>query len=106
MTVEGKPQSTPTPTSLRVVGGIVFLATILLTILFILFVKSPLRPVPREMEGLFVQSLVTCLVLSPGGGLYMFSKTRNPWWFLTIIPFVGVVVVWWLISLMDPVLFH
>lgn len=105
MTSGDKPHATST--SLRAMGGIVVLATVLLTILFLMFLKSPLRPVhSRQMEGVFVWGLLACMVLSLGGGLYMFSRTRNRWWFLTIVPFAGVIVVWFLVALMGPVTFH
>lgn len=97
----------PSATWLRAVSGIVILVTIVLTILLIAFARSPLRPVPsREWEGLFVWALLTCAILSPVGGIHLFSRTRNPWWFLTLLPFFGVFVLWLLISAMGHVPFH
>lgn len=105
METHDKPRSSAT--WLRVVAGIVVLATFVLTILLIAFARSPLRPVPsREWEGLFVCVLLTCAILAPTGGLYLFSRTRNPWWFLTLLPFFGVLVVWLLVSAVGPVPFH
>lgn len=104
MTVEDGSESTMT---LWAVSGIVVALTLLLSVLLFLFARSPLRPVhSRELEGLFVWSLLVCMVVSPVGGLYLFFNTRNRWWFLTILPFAGALIMWILLALMSPVTFH
>ena len=105
VTVGGRPE--PMTTSLRVVGGIVVASTLLLSVLLFFFVRSPLGPFhSRELEGLFVRGLLMCMFVAPTGGLYMFLRTRSRWWLLTLLPFTGVLVLWFLISRMVPVTFH
>ena len=95
-----------TTTSLRVAGGIVIASALLLTVLLSFFIRSPLGFHSQKLEGLFVRSLLVCMVVVPVGGFYMLIRTGSRWWLLTLLPLTGVIVMWILISLMVPAAFH
>jgi hypothetical protein len=88
-------------TPLRVTTGVVILASVVAAVLAAIFVSAPLR-----MNGMLALVLLASLLISVAGGLWMLSATKNPWWALTFLPVVGVVVVWFLITLMVPVTLH
>lgn len=100
MSDERKSAAIPSTLS-RVTTGIVILASVLAAILAAIFVSAPLR-----MNSVLALMLLACSLTSAVGGLSMLSATKNPWWALTFLPVVGVVVVWFLMTLMVPVTFH
>ncbi|MFC5491382.1 hypothetical protein [Dokdonella soli] len=94
-----KPKALSTP--LRVVGGIVILAAVTLAVLVTMQVFAPrLAFHSGRVEDLLVLAILTSSLVSGIGGLWMLSVTKNPWWILALLPILGVVGLWLLISQM------
>lgn len=88
-------------TSLRAVGVVAAVSSIAAAAFVAVFASSPLR-----VSGVVALGLLVSALASVGGGIWMFSVTKNPWWFLTLLPVVGGLVVWLLVALMVPLTFH
>ncbi len=83
---------------LRIVGGIVILATaVVLTVAALWLFAPELLTGSRRTEGM-IRILVTSLIVSSGGGLFMSVMTRNPSWLLTLLAAGGMVALWLLIA--------
>lgn len=91
---------------LRMVGGIVILATAVVVSVPALWVFAPnLLTGSWRIEDLTIRVLVTSLAVSSAGGLFMSVMTKNPWWLLTLLAAGGVVAFWLLIgAAMGPVM--
>lgn len=84
---------------LRIVGGIVILATaVVLTVAALWLFAPELLTSSRRAESMIIRILVTCLVVSSAGGLFMSAMTKNPSWLLTLLAAGGMVALWLLIA--------
>lgn len=91
---------------LRIVGGIVILATAAIALVGGLWLFAPeLLTESRRTEGLTICVLVTSLVVSSTGGLFMSAMTKDPSWLLALFFAGGTVALWLLIAgAMGPVM--
>src|SRR6478735_2921506 len=84
---------------LRIAGCIVIMATAIVVIVAALWLFAPeLLTDSRRTEGLIIRVLVTSLVVSSAGGLFMSAMTRKLSWLLTLLVAGGVVALWLLIA--------
>lgn len=84
---------------LRIVGGIVILATVIVGVVAAMWIFAPeLLTYSRRIEDLIIRVLVTSLAVSSAGGLFMSAMTRNPSWLLTLLVAGGMVALWLLIA--------
>jgi hypothetical protein len=84
---------------LRIVGGLVILATAIVAIVAALWLFAPeLLTDSRRTEDLIIRVLVTSLAVSSLGGLFMSAMTKNPSWLLTLLVAGGMVALWLLIA--------
>lgn len=92
---------------LCIVGGIVILATaVVLTVAALWLFAPELLTGSRRAEGMIIRILVTSLIVSSGGGLFMSLMTRNPSWLLTLLAAGGMVTLWLLIGAAMGPLMH
>lgn len=83
---------------LRIVGGIVILATAIVVIVAAMWVLAPeLVTQSRRTEGLIVRILVASLTVAGAGGLFMSALTKNPGWLLPLFVTIGVTTLWFVI---------
>jgi hypothetical protein len=84
---------------LRVVGATVILATVAVVTIAAAWLFAPeLLTESRRSEGLIVRTLVSSLIVSGTGGLFMSAVTKNRWWLLTLPVAIGMVTLWLLIA--------
>jgi len=89
----------PLSGGLRVAGGIVILATAVIITFAAMWIFAPeALTYSRQTEGLMIRVVVTSLVLSSAGGLFMVAMTKNPVWLLTLCATGGTVALWLLIA--------
>ena len=83
------------PGWLRIVGGIVVAATVVVVSIAALWVVAPeLITQSRRTEGLIVRIHVASLTVAGVGGLFMSAMTKSPWWLLTLFVAIGVTTLW------------
>lgn len=86
------------PGWLRIVGGIVILATAIVVIVAAMWLLAPeLVTQSRRTEGLIVRILVASLTVAGAGGLFMGAVTKNPGWLLPLFVAIGVTTLWFVI---------
>lgn len=90
----GEPPQSP-PRGIRIVGGMVILAAAVVIAFAVVWIFAPeLTTGSRRAEGLAIRILVTSLIVSSAGGLFMVAMTRNPWWLLAPLIASGMVTLW------------
>jgi hypothetical protein len=89
----------PLSGGLRIVGGIVILATAVVITFAAMWIFAPeVLTYSRQTEDLMIRVVVTSLVMSSAGGLFMVAMTKNPLWLLTLFATGGLVALWLLIA--------
>ena len=77
------------------VGGVVILASLLLTFLVVVATQYLIEPPHSEiLHAVVVYGLLIFGILVPAGSIYLLAKTKNGWWLLTLLPFLAFLVLW------------